>query len=40
MHIRFDEVVSFAAAAAFGKLQEYGDATAQTIEQIESLTHI
>jgi 2-dehydro-3-deoxygluconokinase len=30
-------VVSFAAAAAFGKLQEYGDATYQTAAEIESL---
>ncbi|ULQ53557.1 sugar kinase [Flavihumibacter fluvii] len=30
-------VISFAAAAAFGKLQEYGDATYQTIAEVESL---
>jgi 2-dehydro-3-deoxygluconokinase len=30
-------VISFAAGAAFGKLQEIGDATKQTIAQIESL---
>jgi 2-dehydro-3-deoxygluconokinase len=28
------ETINFAASAAFGKLQEYGDATSQSIEQI------
>lgn len=30
------QVVSFAAAAAFGKLQETGDASAQTVEAVET----
>lgn len=34
-----NDVVDFAAAAAFGKLQEFGDATSQTVEQIELLIH-
>lgn len=34
---RPQHIVSFAAAAAFGKLQEYGDATYQTIAEVESL---
>jgi len=35
-----DEVINFAAAAAFGKLNEYGDATSQTIEDVEQLLTI
>ncbi len=31
------EVISFAAAAAFGKLQEAGDATKNTVEEIQKL---
>ncbi|MEZ4900659.1 MAG: sugar kinase [Spirosomataceae bacterium] len=31
------EVIDFAAAAAFGKLQEYGDATQQTVEDVKSI---
>ncbi len=31
------EVVNFAAAAAFGKLSEYGDATARTVADVEQL---
>lgn len=34
---RPQHIISFAAAAAFGKLQEYGDATYQTIAEVESL---
>ena len=30
------ETINFAAAAAFGKLQEHGDATRQTIEQVQN----
>jgi 2-dehydro-3-deoxygluconokinase len=33
---RPQHIVSFAAAAAFGKLQEYGDATYQRIAEVES----
>jgi 2-dehydro-3-deoxygluconokinase len=31
------EIISFAAAAAFGKLQELGDATKNSIEQVEKI---
>ena len=31
------DVIDFAAAAAFGKLHEAGDTTSQTVEQIESI---
>ncbi|MDI9877963.1 sugar kinase [Flectobacillus longus] len=31
------EVINYAAAAAFGKLNEYGDATKQSVEQVENL---
>jgi len=31
------EIIDFAAAAAFGKLQEYGDATQQTIEDVKEI---
>jgi 2-dehydro-3-deoxygluconokinase len=31
------DVIDFAAAAAFGKLQERGDATSQTIDDIKSI---
>ena len=30
------ETINFAAAAAFGKLQEHGDATRQSIEQVQN----
>ena len=29
------EIIDFAAAAAFGKLQEYGDASQQQIEDVK-----
>lgn len=32
-----DDVISFAAAAAFGKLQEHGDATNNTVEKINKI---
>lgn len=32
-----EQVISFAAAAAFGKLQELGDATKNSVEQIENI---
>jgi 2-dehydro-3-deoxygluconokinase len=31
------DVISFAAAAAFGKLQEHGDATNNSVEQIQKI---
>ena len=31
------DVISFAAAAAFGKLQEHGDATNNSVEQINNI---
>lgn len=31
------DVIDFAAAAAFGKLQERGDATSQTVEDIKKI---
>ena len=31
------EVIDFASGAAFGKFQEYGDATSQTVEMIKKL---
>ncbi len=34
------EIISFAAAAAFGKLQELGDATKNTVEQIQKILGI
>lgn len=34
-----EKVVGFAAAAAVGKLQEYGDATSQTIESINKIQY-
>lgn len=36
---RGETIVGFAAAAAVGKLQEYGDATSQTIEMIQKIQH-
>jgi 2-dehydro-3-deoxygluconokinase len=32
----YQETINYAASAAFGKLQELGDSTRQTIEQIKS----
>lgn len=32
-----DDVISFAAAAAFGKLQELGDATKNSVEQVQKI---
>lgn len=34
---RGNDVISFAAAAAFGKLQEYGDATNNSVERIKTI---
>jgi 2-dehydro-3-deoxygluconokinase len=31
------DIISFAAAAAFGKLQEKGDATQNSVKQIENI---
>ncbi len=31
-----EEIINYAAAAAVGKLQEVGDATRQTIEQVKA----
>ena len=36
-HLSCQEVIDFATAAAFGKLQEMGDATRQTIEQVRGM---
>ena len=33
------DIINFSTAAAFGKLQETGDATKQTIEQVKQLIH-
>jgi 2-dehydro-3-deoxygluconokinase len=30
------DIINYAAAAAFGKLQELGDATQQTVEQVKA----
>lgn len=36
-HLPAQQIISFAAAAAFGKLQEKGDATHNTIKQIQAI---
>ncbi len=35
-----DEIISFAAAAAFGKLQEKGDTTKKSLSEIEKLLRL